>query len=289
MTGGGVMESVALVLGGGGVTGIAWMTGVAAGLADAGVDLRTADQILGTSAGATVGAQLLSGTSLEDLYARQTNPKLQTPELSPPLSALRALFVASQQVMQIGDTAERIRRLGRMALDSAVTSEAERRAVIAGRLPSHRWPAKRLTVTAIDAESGELRLIDAAAGVELVDAVAASCAVPLVWPAVTIGGRRFVDGGIRSAENADLVEGAASVVIVSPLGVDAPSLGGLGLRGEIGVLEVGGARVVLIEPDAAARTAMGLNPLDPTRRGPAAEAGRVQGRREASRIDVVFG
>lgn len=280
------MGRVALVLGGGGVTGIAWMTGVAAGLADEGVDLRTADQTLGTSAGATVGAQLFSGASLEDLYARQTDPKLQAPELTPPLSALRELFEASRELAKIGDSGERIRRLGRMALDRAVVGERERRAVIAGRLPSHRWPAQRLTVTAVDAESGELRLIDAASGVDLIDAVAASCAVPMVWPAVTIDGRRYVDGGIRSAENADLVEGAASVVILSPLGIDSPSLGGIGLRAEIRALEAKGARVAVIEPDSAARTAIGLNPLDPTSRTPASEAGRVQGRREASRIET---
>jgi NTE family protein len=278
------MKGVALVLGGGGVAGIAWMTGVAAGLADEGVDLRAAEQILGTSAGATVGAQLSSGASLEELFARQADPERQTTEISPPFAMLRALLTASQDAIRIADVDERIRRLGRMALDCATVSESERRAVIAGRLPSHRWPANRLSVTAFDAETGELRLFDAASGVDLIDAVAASCAVPLIWPAVAIHGRRYLDGGLRSAEHADRVVGAGSVVILSPLGIDAQSFCGIGLRGEIGVLEANGSRVAVIEPDAAAKRAIGINLLDPGTRKPAAEAGRLQGRREARRI-----
>src|ERR1700677_148088 len=70
-----------LVLGGGGVAGIAWITGLLAGLADAGHDVTGVDLIVGTSAGSTVGAQLGSGVSLEELYARQTEPDRQTPEI----------------------------------------------------------------------------------------------------------------------------------------------------------------------------------------------------------------
>ncbi len=280
------MTGVALVLGGGGVTGIAWMTGVAAGLADAGVDLRAVDQILGTSAGSTVGAQLWSGASLEELFARQADPAQQGSEVSPPFSALRALLAASREVNQIGDPVERIKRLGSMALDAGVITEAARRAVIAGRLPSHRWPAKRFAVTAVDVETGELCLFDARSGVELVDAVTASCAVPLIWPVVTMLGRRYVDGGIWSAESADRVENAAAVVILSPLGRDAPSLGGNGLRAEISALEERGVRVVVVEPDAAAKAAMGINALDPAARTPTAEAGRAQGKREAPRVST---
>jgi NTE family protein len=114
--------------------------------------------------------------------------------------------------------------------------------------------------------------------------VAANCAVPLIWPVVTIANRRYVDGGMRSAESADRVENAATVVILSPLGRDAPSLGGNGLRAEIGALEERGVRVVVVEPDAAAKGAMGINALDPAARTPTAEAGRAQGKREAVRI-----
>ncbi len=141
------MNDVALVLGGGGVAGVAWITGVVAGLADEGIDLREAQQILGTSAGSTVGAQLWSGETLEALFARQADPAHQTPELSPPFSALRTLFVAFQDIARIADRDERVRKISRMALDSETVSEAERRAIIAGRLPSHAWPAKRFGTT----------------------------------------------------------------------------------------------------------------------------------------------
>lgn len=72
----------ALVLGGGGVAGIAWMTGLLAGLADAGQDVTGADLLVGTSAGAAVAAQVGSGLSLDALFARQTEPALQAREIS---------------------------------------------------------------------------------------------------------------------------------------------------------------------------------------------------------------
>ncbi len=280
------MNDVALVLGGGGVAGVAWITGVIAGLADEGIDLRDAQRILGTSAGATVGAQLWSGASIDELFARQADPARQSPELSPPFSALRTLFTTVQDLAKVGDPDERVRKVARMALVSETVSEAERRAIIAARLPSHTWPSKHFATTALDAETGALRLFDAASGVSLVDAVAASCAVPMIWPATTIEGRRYVDGGMRSAENADLVEGAGTVVILSPSGLNTPSLRGVGLRKEIEMLEQNGARVAVIEPDAAARAAIGINPLDPATRTPCANAGREQGRSEVSRISA---
>jgi len=278
------MNDLALVLGGGGVAGVAWITGVVAGLADEGIDLRETQRILGTSAGSTVGAQLWSGMSLEDLFARQADPAQQTPELSPPFSALRTLFVAFQEIARIADPDERVRRISRMALDSNVISEPERRSIIARRLPSHNWPAKWFGTTAIDAETGELRVFDSTSGVSLVDAVAASCAVPMIWPATSILGRRYVDGGMRSADNADLVTGAGSVLILSPSGVDAASLRGIGLRKEAADLEAKGMRVSVMEPDATARAAIGVNPLDPSTRTPCANAGRIQGRVEAERV-----
>src|SRR3954470_22059188 len=63
-----------LVLGGGGITGIGWEIVIIAGLAAAGIRLEDADLVVGTSAGSVVGAQLLSGTSVEDLYTGQLRP-----------------------------------------------------------------------------------------------------------------------------------------------------------------------------------------------------------------------
>ena len=64
----------ALVLGGGGITGIAWMLGLLKGLRERGVDLTGADTVLGTSAGSVVGAQLTSGHDVDELYAEQLRP-----------------------------------------------------------------------------------------------------------------------------------------------------------------------------------------------------------------------
>jgi NTE family protein len=268
----------ALVLGGGGVAGIAWITGLLAGLADAGQDVTRADVIVGTSAGATVAAQLGGRLGLEELYARQIEPKLQTPEImvDVDLESFRAQIAA---VVRNASTIQEMRRaVGDWALDAATVPEPERRAVIESRLPSRAWPVRALKLVAVDAESGEPRVFRNESGVSLVDAVTASCAVPGVWPPVTIDGRRYVDGGVRSIANADYAAGASRVLVIVPLGsaelfpTDKP------LTEAVEELRVGGAEVAIVEPDEASLAATGANPLDPSTRRPVAEAGRAQGR-----------
>ncbi|RYJ59976.1 hypothetical protein EJA06_021095 [Pseudomonas songnenensis] len=119
-------------------------------------------------------------------------------------------------------------------------------------------------------------MFDRHSGVELADAVAASCAVPGIWPPVNIGGRQYMDGGIRSSSNADLVERSSGVIIVSPLGANR-GIPGRTLAKQIAILEQYGTRVQLIGPDSASAAAMGKNPLNPARRAIAAQAGREQG------------
>ena len=223
----------ALVLGGGGVAGIAWMTGLLLGLAEAGQDVGGADLVIGTSAGANVAAQLGSGRPLEELYARQVDPARQSRELM---------------------------------------------AVIESRLPSREWPVTPTKLTAVDCVSGELVVFDASSGVSLVEAVASSSAVPGIWPPVTIGGRRYMDGGVRSSDNADLAAGFARITVISPLGLESPLPTPLPLRDVLASLKDGGATVTLLSPDAASVAAIGTNALDPATRLPAATAGRAQGR-----------
>src|SRR5690606_14991554 len=121
-----------------------------------------------------------------------------------------------------GDLAAARRRIGAYALRSETVPAAQRRAIIAARLPlplaPHPWPERWLGITAVDAETGEHRLFDRASGVDLVAAVAASCSVPGAWPVVHIDGRPYMDGGIRSITNADLAMAAAHVLVVAPLG-----------------------------------------------------------------------
>jgi len=272
------MKNRALVLGGGGVAGIAWMTGLLLGLSEHAVDLRSAELTIGTSAGATLAAQLGSKVSLKELFERMANPSAQTREITPDPRLLASFQEARATLASTPDRAERIRKIGKWALETSTVAESERRAVVASRLPSRAWPDHELWIVAIDAESGETRVWDRRSGVDLVDAVVASCAVPGIWPPVTIQGRRYMDGGVRSAENADLAKGYARVLILSPMGTTLPRIGGGGLNEQIEILQQQGGKPYLINPDAKSRKAMGLNPLSPETRGPAANAGRKQGR-----------
>ncbi|MET8467240.1 patatin-like phospholipase family protein, partial [Micromonospora zamorensis] len=203
----------ALVLGGGGVTGVAWELGLLAGLVERGVPVTEADLVVGTSAGSVVGALVCSELPVQRFYEEQ---------LAPPSSevAARLGFATLARLVWAGgrtrDAARSRARIGAMALAARTPSEASRRAVIEARLPEREWPRRRLLVTAVDASSGEFVVFDRDSEVSLVDAVGASCAVPGVWPPVTIGARRFVDGGMRSTVNADLAAGAERVLVLAP-------------------------------------------------------------------------
>lgn len=281
---GGMTIRRALVLGGGGVAGIAWETGVLAGLADAGVDALDADLIVGTSAGSAVAAQVSSGLPLEDLFRRQVDPALQAKEIPAELdlatyaTTLGELMAGAQDVLEIR------RRIGAWARDVPTVPEKERREAVASRLPSFVWPDRPIAVAAVDVETGERRIFDPEAGVDLVDAVAASCAVPGIWPAVSIDGRHYVDGGVHSSQNADLALGYDRILILSPAPADAPSPPWGGLNEEVEQLRHRGSTVVVVHPDESSLTAMGPNPLDPSIREATAHAGRAQGRRDSDRV-----
>lgn len=258
------METKALVLGGGGVTGIAWSLGLLAGWAEEGLTVADADLVVGTSAGAVVAAQLSTGCDLAELYAAQ----LAGPGNESAVSLNWSRLLRMAPAMVRAPRSQRARAsIGRVALRTPAASEQERREVIASRLPVHDWPDRNLLITAVNATSGELRSFDRDADVPLVDAVAASCAVPGVWPPMTVAGQRWVDGGIRSATNLDLASGYDRVLLIAPVSYGTgPSLRALRQT----------ARVVAIAPEKAARKEFGNNPLDPARRPPAARAGHAQ-------------
>ncbi|MFD7445330.1 patatin-like phospholipase family protein [Streptomyces sp. NPDC059909] len=275
----------ALVLGGGGLAGIGWEIGVLHGLARAGADPTGADLIVGTSAGSVVGAQLTSGRlTLPELYDRQlTDPDGEVPAGMGAGVLARYLW----GVLWSRDTEAYGARMGRLALSTRTEPEEVRRAVFTERLLAHEWPrARRLVVTAVDAVTGEFRAFDRDSGVGLIDAVGASCAVPGVWPPVTIDGRRFIDGGVRSSTNADLALGYDTVVIVAPIAVGGGPV--ISARTQATLLAAAGARVVLITPDRAARKAFGRNVLDPARRAPSARAGLAQAEAYADEVRRVW-
>ena len=263
----------ALVLAGGGVTGVAWETGVLFGLRDAGHDIiGNLDLVVGTSAGSTVGAQILSGTDLADLYASQIAEKHN--EISPQLD-LDALAIIFGEMALGGTTTDEQRiRIGELALGATTVDEATRKAVIEKRLPTHDWPTTPLVLTTIDALNGEFVTWTKDNGVSLVDAVTSSCAVPSVWPCVTINGRRYYDGGLRNSANSFLAKGHTDVVVIAPMtGGPSPIV-----NAELDELKASGSAIRMIVADAEAIEAMGPNSLDPRFRRVAAEHGRRQGR-----------
>ena len=283
----------ALVLGGGGVTGVAWETGLLWGLYEAGLDLTQADLFVGTSAGSVVAAQVTSGRALEELFATQMAGAAASGEIAARLGAA-ALLRFLLAMAWPGDRQRARARLGRAALRAKTVPEAERRAVIAQRLPRDQWPQEppppqqqqqRLLITAVNAETGADVVFDRDSGVSLIDAVAASCAVPLVWPPVTIQGQRYIDGGVRSVANVDLAHGYERVVVI------APTVAGLRRADRpAGQVDALGSRVraVIVRPNAAARAAIGSNVLDPARRAPAAAAGRAQAADDVASVRAVW-
>jgi NTE family protein len=261
------------VLGGGGVAGIAWETGVLFGLADHGVDPTAADLVVGTSAGSAVGAQLLSGTPLGELYDRQAFPPEQPTEIAAEFDPQRMAEAWTQLLSQHGPGAGLRAAIGRYALTAATVPERARRAVIEARLPSHEWPDTPLQVVVVDAASGDPRVLTRDDGVPIVDAVAASCAVPGIWPPVTIGGRRYIDGGVRTAANIDLASGHDVVVVLEPV---ADFLGTEpAIKRRLTSMQKK-STLLRISPDDASVEAMGPNPLDPAAAPATARAGRAQ-------------
>lgn len=273
------MTTRALVLGSGGITGIAWEWGILAGLAAAGVDLTVADLVVGTSAGSIVGAQVAAGLDLGQRYDSQLGPP--DGEVG---GTIGTGVLLRYGLAMAGPRSRRLARIGSYAARARTATSAEDRVeVIGSRLPVHEWPDRALRVTAVDVASGELRVFDRDSGVGLVRAVAASCAVPGVWPPVTIDGRRYMDGGARSGANADLAAGHQRVVVVAPLarglGTD-PDREVAALRAE--------SRVALVTPDAAALKAFGRNVLDPAKRADAARAGLAQAASVVERVRAVW-
>jgi NTE family protein len=277
------MTRRALVLGGGGITGIAWEWGILAGLAEAGIALSDADLVVGTSAGSVVGAQVANGLDPSERYEAQLAPP--DGELAGALGT--GTLLRYGLAVLVGSRAPRAvrKRLGRLAL-RADGDEAARVAVIDARLPVKEWPAERLLrVTAVDAETGEFRVFDRDSGVPMVRAVAASCAVPGVWPPVTIEGRRYMDGGARSGTNADLAAGYDKVVLLAPLVRGYGPMPGAAAHVERLRPE---SAVALVSPDPAALKTFGRNVLDPAKRADAARAGLRQAASVAASVRAVW-
>ncbi|BBX63087.1 hypothetical protein MSAS_22610 [Mycobacterium saskatchewanense] len=276
------------MLGGGGIAGIAWETGLLRGIGDESPEaarlLLESDVLVGTSAGSAVAAQIGSGTALAELYDRQVAEASAEIDSGVDVDAITGMFLAALREPYDDPrdiTRQQMRRIGAVAVATETVAEPVRRAVIAQRLPSHDWPDRVLRVTAIDVGTGELVVFDRDSGVDLVDAVAASCAVPGAWPPVTIGGRRYMDGGVASPVNLGVAGDCDAAVVLVPSGADSPSPFGDGPAAEISAFP-GDTLGVFADQESLA--AFGPNPLDPRCRVHSARAGRAQGRREAAAV-----
>jgi NTE family protein len=278
----------ALVLHGGGSAGNAWEIGVVAGLFDAGLDVTAADLIIGTSAGATAAAQITGASPMELLGAILAAAPQQRPSpVGSDGSRVRVGPVVdhmertSRIIASASDAADMRRRMGAAALEMDAASDGSAqtqwRATVAARLPSQRWPEQTILITAVDAHTGEPFVFDRHSGVDLVDAVAASTSSGAPY---RIGDNRYIDGGYRRNENADLAAGYERVLVLSPFGGRSrhPLEWGMQLAAQVDELRAGGSKVETILPDADSLASFGDNMMDPSTRPPAARAGYEQGR-----------
>lgn len=277
------MTTRALVLGGGGVGGIAWLLGVATSLRDAGVDLETADVLVGTSAGAAVAAQLATGQVDAAAAMQQTE---DTTEIAAQFDIETFQATLFEAAMAGSDRQDTTRRMANIADQGPGVSPDRRRQVVAARLPVQEWPERDLRIAVVRKATCERIALDRHGVAGLVDAVAASCAVPGIWPAVTIVGEPHVDGGVHSTTNADLAAGCDLVLVLVPVMLDEVWLGPL-LAQEQEMLRPG--RSLVLPVDESSLTAIGPNPLDPSRRAAAFAAGRAQGSARAREVAAFWG
>lgn len=281
----------AIVLGGGGPVGEAWESGVIAGLMEKGIDLVRSDLIIGTSAGAIVGARLALGVPRADLIqatlefpdhpSSEQHPPAALPDLSFMIAKFKEMEAAPHRPpdplrAEIGEWARRTR---------PVASEAEFVASYWRRFPEKAWPSPTFECTSVAVSDGTLHMWNASSGVAPALAVASSCALPGFFAPVTIDGHRYMDGGVRSATNADLARGYNVVLVIAPTYGQSNVIAKHGdLPNELKILRESGSKVELIVPDGASLKVFGGMLGDESRRAPAANAGLNQGRTEAAEI-----
>jgi NTE family protein len=284
----------ALVLAGGGAAGNAWELGLIAGLSDAGVDVTEADLIIGTSAGATVAAQVTSGIPPAELYAAilaevppaQTGNSRSGRGPAANMSGANYLEWSNAIIASAADASDMRRRMGAAALEmdaSQASSPTRWRDIVAARLPNQHWPQQPVLITAVDAHTGEPVVFDRQSGFDLVDAVAASTSAMTPY---RIGDNQYLNGGYRRSENADLAAGYGRVLVLSPFGGRSrmPQEWGMDLATQIDELRAGGSTVETIFPDSSAGDVFNANALDPSTRLQAARGGYDQGQAVAHQL-----
>lgn len=294
--------SRALVLGGGGPVGIAWEAGLLAGLAEGGLMAADADFIVGTSAGSVVGALVAMGREpgsiAGPIIAEADRPReipSQVAENRPGAPNMMVLFQKMQEAASGARDPQAVRReIGLFALEARTVEEEQFIGGFGRQLAEASdgaWPGHRYACTAVDCESGEFVVWTAEARVPLSRAVASSCAVPGVFPAITLNGRKYMDGGMRSATNADLAKEHAKTLVVA-LRLGAGEFAERMMRPlerEMAAIRDAGGAVELIAPDEASVQAFGANLMNPRNRPASAKAGTEQGLRLARDLKRFWG
>ena len=266
----------ALVIGGGGLVGGAWELGVLSGLRDRG--LGRAQSVLGTSIGSIVGAAECAGAPAESVMRPAA---ALPPVLNAYLGRVDPSLMA--QIMGRGfglDAAERT-AIGQLAAKADSGPESAFIDHVAALLPGDSWPPG-LAVAAVAIDDGEFVIWNERSGVPLARAVAASCAGPGVFPPIAIGGRRYIDGGVRSPTNADRAAGYERVLVITAM--RDPEFEEL-LDREVSSLRTAGAKVLVFIPDEVSSSAIGPDTYDVANLNAAMSAGRSQAQ---SAIDIRF-
>jgi NTE family protein len=291
----------ALVLGGGGTLGEAWMRGLLAGAeaeAGGGLDFRDCGTWVGTSAGSIVAATLAAGRAPD---ASERGPA--EPVMPSAANGRSPLSRATRTVLRSSAPAAAL--VAPSVLGGTARAGAAARALVLGRGPegrqslgrlgrfvdrlAPRWDG-RLRVVAVDRDTGR-RVVFGAPGAPAAspgDAVRASCAVPWVFQPVRIGDRTYVDGGAWSATNLDVVDArpGLDVLVLNPLASLSPRSAAGAMRAAVRssaavealAVRRRGARVRIVAPDAASAAAMGANPMDGGRARAVLGAAYEQGR-----------
>lgn len=281
----------ALVLGGGGAVGVGWQTGLVTGLREAGVDLAGAEAIVGTSAGALVGALLSSGRDVTG--ALTTLAALgQSIDRDALAAGDEAFLRARRQARLDTDPRQALRTVGRAAQEASAPPEDVYLGMF-GTLDGTAWPAG-FRCTAIDTDTGDLVVWDQGSGVPLLHAVASSCSIPMLFPTVTIKGRHYMDGGILNPLNATAAPPADVLLVLS-----CQSLGSQGTGVESALAASAATpdaelaqlretrRLVAVEPDFS-DTGAPANGMDPNSAIQALRIGKRQAEREAAAIQAAW-
>jgi NTE family protein len=281
--------SYALVLGGGGTTGVSWSIGVLSAVSDAlGSDPARAHVKIGTSAGSLVAAMLHFGKGLEDQVQYERTAASSGDgswATSFDFALLAEIFQlwSSSSVM----TADVAREIGARALRASRKSSDDWIGVLRERLGDIEWPAGDVRMTTVDCTTGERRVWKAGDGVDVVRVVSASSAVPGLIPPIDLGLGTYMDGGVWSLLNSDLINGTGveHVLMLAPqagAGVLAPGAIA-GLERESAALRGDGFLVHSLVPGEGYET-IGLNAMDAEMRAPAVELGLREGADWAKRL-----